>query len=78
MGVISGPDLLMSATGTLGPLSPELLYRMDAYWRAANYLSVGQIYLYDNPLPGWGGVGARLGWAAARASIRRGGAKDGV
>ncbi|MGA8094026.1 MAG: phosphoketolase family protein [Steroidobacteraceae bacterium] len=32
------------------PLSPELLRRMDAYWRAANYLSVGQIYLYDNPL----------------------------
>jgi xylulose-5-phosphate/fructose-6-phosphate phosphoketolase len=31
-------------------LSPELLYKMDAYWRAANYLSVGQIYLYDNPL----------------------------
>src|SRR5580692_2049916 len=33
-----------------GPASPELLHRMDAYWRAANYLSVGQIYLYDNPL----------------------------
>ncbi len=33
-----------------GPLSPELLKRMHAYWRAANYLSVGQIYLYDNPL----------------------------
>jgi xylulose-5-phosphate/fructose-6-phosphate phosphoketolase len=32
------------------PLSPELLHKMDAYWRAANYLSVGQIYLYDNPL----------------------------
>src|ERR1700736_3925707 len=32
------------------PLSPELLQRMDAYWRAANYLSVGQIYLFDNPL----------------------------
>jgi xylulose-5-phosphate/fructose-6-phosphate phosphoketolase len=32
------------------PLSPELLDRMHAYWRAANYLSVGQIYLYDNPL----------------------------
>ena len=32
------------------PLSPDLLYRMNAYWRAANYLSVGQIYLYDNPL----------------------------
>jgi xylulose-5-phosphate/fructose-6-phosphate phosphoketolase len=31
-------------------LSPDLLYKMDAYWRAANYLSVGQIYLYDNPL----------------------------
>jgi xylulose-5-phosphate/fructose-6-phosphate phosphoketolase len=31
-------------------LSPELLHNMDAYWRAANYLSVGQIYLYDNPL----------------------------
>jgi xylulose-5-phosphate/fructose-6-phosphate phosphoketolase len=32
------------------PLSPELLQRMNAYWRAANYLSVGQIYLFDNPL----------------------------
>ncbi len=32
------------------PLSPEQLAGMDAYWRAANYLSVGQIYLYDNPL----------------------------
>ena len=32
------------------PLSPALLARMDAYWRAANYLSVGQIYLFDNPL----------------------------
>jgi phosphoketolase len=31
-------------------LSPEMLHKMDAYWRAANYLSVGQIYLYDNPL----------------------------
>src|SRR5689334_10804826 len=30
--------------------SPELLSKIDAYWRAANYLSVGQIYLYDNPL----------------------------
>ena len=32
------------------PLAPELLARIDAYWRAANYLSVGQMYLYDNPL----------------------------
>ncbi len=31
-------------------LDPDLLRRMHAYWRAANYLSVGQIYLYDNPL----------------------------
>jgi len=31
-------------------LSPEELRKMDAYWRAANYLSVGQIYLYKNPL----------------------------
>src|SRR5437588_13100173 len=31
-------------------LTPELLAKLDAYWRAANYLSVGQIYLYDNPL----------------------------
>jgi xylulose-5-phosphate/fructose-6-phosphate phosphoketolase len=31
-------------------LTPDLLHRIDAYWRAANYLSVGQIYLYDNPL----------------------------
>jgi xylulose-5-phosphate/fructose-6-phosphate phosphoketolase len=31
-------------------LSPELLRKMHAYWRAANYLSVGQIYLWDNPL----------------------------
>jgi len=32
------------------PLSQELLQKMNAYWRAANYLSVGQIYLFDNPL----------------------------
>ena len=32
------------------PLSAELLQKMNAYWRAANYLSVGQIYLLDNPL----------------------------
>ncbi|PYU65362.1 MAG: phosphoketolase [Acidobacteria bacterium] len=32
------------------PLSTEELRKMHAYWRAANYLSVGQIYLYGNPL----------------------------
>jgi xylulose-5-phosphate/fructose-6-phosphate phosphoketolase len=33
-----------------GPLESEELRLLDAYWRAANYLSVGQIYLLDNPL----------------------------
>ena len=32
------------------PLSTDELHKLHAYWRAANYLSVGQIYLYDNPL----------------------------
>ena len=32
------------------PLDEKTLYAIDAYWRAANYLSVGQIYLCDNPL----------------------------
>lgn len=31
-------------------ITQELLDKMHAYWRAANYLSVGQIYLHDNPL----------------------------
>jgi xylulose-5-phosphate/fructose-6-phosphate phosphoketolase len=31
-------------------LTPDLKRKIDAYWRAANYISVGQIYLYDNPL----------------------------
>ncbi|MFI5456269.1 MAG: phosphoketolase [Isosphaerales bacterium] len=40
-----------AADGTaLAPLPADLLRKMDAYWRAANYVSVGQIYLYDNPL----------------------------
>lgn len=32
------------------PLSQEMLEKMDAYWRAANYLSAGQLYLLDDPL----------------------------
>jgi xylulose-5-phosphate/fructose-6-phosphate phosphoketolase len=40
----------MSEVTSNGPLTPEVLARMNAYWRAANYLSVGQIYLKDNPL----------------------------
>jgi xylulose-5-phosphate/fructose-6-phosphate phosphoketolase len=35
---------------TVKPLSTDVLRKMNAYWQAANYLSVGQIYLYDNPL----------------------------
>jgi len=40
-----------SSTATIsGPLDGKEIARLDAYWRAANYLSVGQIYLLDNPL----------------------------
>ena len=38
------------ATISANPLSTDELRKMNAYWRAANYLSVGQIYLYANPL----------------------------
>src|SRR4051794_25003501 len=40
----------MNDAGMQRPLSADLLQKMNAYWRAANYLSVGQIYLQDNPL----------------------------
>jgi phosphoketolase len=40
----------MSEATSNGILSPNVLVKMNAYWRAANYLSVGQIYLKDNPL----------------------------
>ncbi len=44
----------MSTTNTAEtnpmPLAPEMLRRLDAYWRACNYLAVGMIYLRDNPL----------------------------
>src|SRR5271166_4682114 len=39
-----------NVTDPQGPLSDEELHLLDAYWRAANYLSVGQIYLLENPL----------------------------
>jgi xylulose-5-phosphate/fructose-6-phosphate phosphoketolase len=39
-----------ATTGVEGPLAADELRRLDAYWRAANYLSVGQIYLLANPL----------------------------
>src|SRR2546430_11292310 len=41
-------DGYKTATGT--PLAADELRKMDAYWRASNYLAVGQIYLLDNPL----------------------------
>jgi xylulose-5-phosphate/fructose-6-phosphate phosphoketolase len=40
----------VNPAATLGVCSPDELRRIDAYWRAANYISVGQIYLYDNPM----------------------------
>jgi xylulose-5-phosphate/fructose-6-phosphate phosphoketolase len=43
-------DTAMLAPTKTHPLSHDMLRRMDAYWRAANYLSVGQIYLRDNAL----------------------------
>jgi len=47
---LSLPDRSRNRPVATGALSPDVLQKMDAYWRAANYLSVGQIYLYDNPL----------------------------
>ena len=41
---------MTASPATTGPLAVEELRLLDAYWRAANYLSVGQIYLLDNPL----------------------------
>jgi xylulose-5-phosphate/fructose-6-phosphate phosphoketolase len=38
------------ATAPKGPLSPEILGKMNRYWHAANYLCIGQIYLFENPL----------------------------
>jgi xylulose-5-phosphate/fructose-6-phosphate phosphoketolase len=42
--------ILTEAAVAANPLSSTELAKIDAYWRAANYLSVGQIYLFDNPL----------------------------
>ena len=43
-------DSVSEMPSARGPLSDDELRLIDAYWRAANYLSVGQIYLLDNPL----------------------------
>ncbi|MFN6564394.1 MAG: phosphoketolase [Nostoc sp. ChiSLP01] len=42
--------MTLAATPQTKPLTDEELRKINAYWRAANYLSVGQIYLLDNPL----------------------------
>ncbi|NJL09225.1 MAG: phosphoketolase family protein [Calothrix sp. SM1_7_51] len=42
--------MTLAFTPQTSPLTNEELHRVNAYWRAANYLSVGQIYLLDNPL----------------------------
>ena len=47
-GIASDP--IRTEIQSAAPLTREEMERMDAYWRAANYLSVGQIYLKDNPL----------------------------
>src|SRR5688572_21102229 len=46
MTTIAGPQ----ADAGTSPLDADTLRKINAYWRAANYLSVGQIYLLDNPL----------------------------
>jgi xylulose-5-phosphate/fructose-6-phosphate phosphoketolase len=46
----TSPVAQIATRPTAEPLAPEELRLIDAWWRAANYLSVGQIYLLDNPL----------------------------
>src|SRR5881396_1917697 len=49
MTAVASADSAKSSV-SIQPLSLEELRKIDAYWRAANYLSVGQIYLYANPI----------------------------
>src|SRR5438046_2492642 len=49
MALTATPDIAGLSVSNQ-PLSQEELRKMNAYWRATNYLSVGQIYLYANPL----------------------------
>ncbi|HEU4995326.1 MAG TPA: phosphoketolase family protein [Gemmatimonadaceae bacterium] len=46
----SGEPAAPPSVPATGPLHPEQLERMQRYWQAANYLTIGQIYLQDNPL----------------------------
>src|SRR5579872_109636 len=50
LGKGRSPEMQAEVKTLQGPLTPQELSRMDRYWHAANYLSVGQIYLHDNPL----------------------------
>ncbi|MGR3889990.1 phosphoketolase family protein [Pseudomonas sp. 1152_12] len=45
-----GMDVARLPATDVPTLDAEALWRINAYWRAANYISVGQMYLYDNPL----------------------------
>lgn len=47
---VQGSDSKRTSVSEVKPLSQSELDGLDAYWRASNYLSVGQIYLFDNPL----------------------------
>src|SRR5438034_5268229 len=47
---LTAPADIAGLSASSQPLSPEELRKMNAYWRAANYLSVGQVYLLANPL----------------------------
>ena len=48
----NGGKIFMNSNDCLEkqPLCDEMLTKMDAWWRAANYLAAGQLYLLDNPL----------------------------
>jgi xylulose-5-phosphate/fructose-6-phosphate phosphoketolase len=48
--LVTDSPFQVSQASSSGPLADTELRLLDAYWRAANYLSVGQIYLLDNPL----------------------------
>jgi xylulose-5-phosphate/fructose-6-phosphate phosphoketolase len=50
LSVANGVPVESIPVQTGNSMTPDLLDKMNRYWRAANYLSVGQIYLYDNPL----------------------------
>jgi xylulose-5-phosphate/fructose-6-phosphate phosphoketolase len=48
--IAAAGEPLANAEAPKGPLAPAMLQRMHRYWRAANYLCIGQIYLFENPL----------------------------